>query len=90
MDCWDCVNWVGCLAWAKVLDELIKSKLEPRSVRVRLVGYANSGYRLYDHTSRSIVTSCNVIFEEGTRHRPLTVLGEGEDDLVARVRGLKS
>lgn len=72
----------GCLAWAKVPDELIKSKLEPRSVRVCLVGYANSGYRLYDQTSRSIVTSCDVIFEEGTGHRSLTVMGESEDDPV--------
>lgn len=76
----------GCLAWAKVPDELVKSKLDPRSVRTRLVGYANSGYRLYDPRSRSIVTSRDVIFEEGTGHRPLTILDETMD-CVTRTTG---
>lgn len=70
----------GCLAWAKVPEELIRSKLDPRSVKARLVGYANSGYRLYDPRSRTIVTSRDVIFEEGIGHRPLMVLDEMRDD----------
>lgn len=73
----------GCLAWAKVPDELIRSKLDPRSVKTRLVGYANGGYRLYDQGTRSIVTSRDVIFEEGTGHRALTTLNPEEDELTA-------
>lgn len=69
----------GCLAWAKVPSELVKLKLDPQSVKTRLVGYANSGYRLYEPRSRSIVMSRDVIFEEGTGHRSLTVLDEPEE-----------
>lgn len=54
----------GCWAWAKVPDELIKSKLDPRSVKAWLVGYTNSGYRLYDQGTRLIMTSQDVIFKE--------------------------
>ncbi|KAG5719221.1 hypothetical protein E4T56_gene13428 [Termitomyces sp. T112] len=70
----------GCLAWAKVPEELVKSKLDPRSVRTRLVGYVNSGYRLYNQGSRTIVTSRDVIFEEGKGHQALTILDADEEE----------
>lgn len=42
----------GCIVFAKVLKELIKSKLEPKLVKCVLVGYAGmGGYRLFDKTS---------------------------------------
>lgn len=68
-------SW-GCLVWAKIPEELIRSKLDPRSVKTCLVGYANSGYRLYDQGTRLIITSRDVIFEEGTGHRSLTILDD--------------
>ena len=68
------------MAWAKVPKELIRSKLDPRSVRTHLVGYANSGYCLYDQISQTIVTSRDVIFEEGVGHCPLTILTVPEDE----------
>lgn len=70
----------GCLAWAKVPKELVKSKLDPRSVKAQLVGYANSGYQLYEPGTRSIVTSWDVIFEEGKGHRALTILSDEDDE----------
>ena len=42
----------GCIMFAKVLKELIKSKLEPKLVKCVLVGYAGmGGYCLFDKTS---------------------------------------
>ena len=44
-----------------------------------MVGYSSHGYCLYDRTNRLIVTSRNVIFEEGLGHRTLTL--SDKDDL---------
>ncbi|GLB45566.1 putative reverse transcriptase (RNA-dependent DNA polymerase) [Lyophyllum shimeji] len=41
----------------------------------------DNGYKLYDQGTRSIITSRDVIFEEGVGHRSLTVLSD--DDLLA-------
>lgn len=77
--CMDHLQPWGCLAWAKIPEELVRSKLDPRLVKTRLVGYTNGGYRLYDQRSRSVVTSRDVIFDEGVGHRSLTVINDSEE-----------
>ena len=68
----------GCITWAKVPEELIKSKLDPWSVKTCLVGYANGKYQLFDQGLQTIVTSWDVIFKEGSGHRSLTVLDNND------------
>lgn len=46
-----------------------------------MVGYSSHGYRLYDKNTRVIVTSRDVIFEEGVGHRTLEI--PEDDDLVS-------
>ena len=71
----------GCIAYARVPNELIRSKLDPRSVKYVMVGYSTHGYRLYNRNTRLIITSRDVIFEEGVGHRPMAY--PDEDDLVS-------
>ena len=46
-----------------------------------IVGYANSGYQLYNWSSHSITTSHDVIFKEGTGYCFLTVLEEPKENI---------
>ncbi|KAG6873637.1 hypothetical protein C0992_008496 [Termitomyces sp. T32_za158] len=62
-------------------EELIKSKLDPCSVKTQLVGYANSGYQLFNQENWMIMTLRDVIFEEGTGHRALTILDSGDEEV---------
>lgn len=55
------IHKFGCDAHAKVLGYL--KKLEPRSKRYKLVGYAPNGYRLWDNEARTIIIARDVIFE---------------------------
>ncbi|KAG6863320.1 hypothetical protein C0991_006750 [Blastosporella zonata] len=48
-----------------------------------MVGYSTNGYRLFNRNSRTIISSRNVIFEEGIGHRSLTVLDDKNGDLLA-------
>ena len=43
-----------------------RKKLDPRSIEMTLVGYkpGSKGYRLWNSTTRSIILSCNVTFDE--------------------------
>lgn len=38
----------GCMAFTKVSEELIRSKLDSMLVKYVLVGYCNNGYKLYN------------------------------------------
>lgn len=70
------------IAFAKVPEELIRSKLDPYLVKYILVGYAGvGGYRLYDKATRSIIIFCDVIFDEGTGHYSLMIV-DATDNLV--------
>lgn len=72
----------GFSAYAKVPEE-VQLKLDLQSVKYTLIGYAGmGGYRLLNHATRTRVISHDMIFDEGTRHRVLTVIEES-DDLLA-------
>lgn len=64
----------GCIGYARVPEELIRSKLDPRSVKYVMVGYSSYGYRLYDRTHRLIVTSQSIVFEEGVTESQLLLV----------------
>ncbi|KAG5717498.1 Copia protein, partial [Termitomyces sp. T112] len=66
----------GCVGYARVPEELTRSKLDPRSVKYILVGYSSHGYHLYDKAHRLIITSRDVIFEEGSGHRTVQMLDD--------------
>lgn len=50
----------GCTAYAKVLG--YRKKLDNRSKKYILVGYAPNGYRLYDPAEKRIIVSRDVVF----------------------------
>ena len=69
-----------CVAFAKVPKELVKSKLKPKSVKCIMVGYAViEGYCLFDRTSRMILTSCDIIFDEGSGHRTHIIANKADN-----------
>lgn len=70
------------MAFAKISEELIRSKLDSRSAKYVLVGYCDNGYRLYDQGTCLIVILYNIIFDEGLRHCSLTTISDDDDDLV--------
>jgi transposase InsO family protein len=61
----------GAKCWAKVPIAHGASKLDPRSVECRLLGYASGSgnYKVQDVTSRRVFVSRDVIFEEGQPRR---------------------
>jgi Reverse transcriptase (RNA-dependent DNA polymerase)/Pol polyprotein, beta-barrel domain/GAG-pre-integrase domain/gag-polypeptide of LTR copia-type len=61
----------GAKCWAKIPTALGPSKLDPRSVECRFLGYASGSgnYKVQDATSRRVFVSRDVIFEEGQPHR---------------------
>ena len=71
----------GCVGYARVPEELIKSKLDPQLVKYAMVGYSSHGYRLYNKNACIVVTSQDIIFEEGTGHQTLVL--PDEDDLIS-------
>lgn len=68
----------GARCWAKIPTAHGRSKLDPRSVECRLLGYAsgNGNYRVQDIVSRRVFISRDVIFEEGQPRRTLAGVGE--------------
>lgn len=53
----------GCAAYALVAKEK-RTKLDPKSRKLIMVGYSPSGYRLYDPVEKSITISRDVVFKE--------------------------
>lgn len=68
----------GAKCWAKVPTALGGSKLDPRSVECRLLGYATGrgNYKVQNVTSHRVFVSRDVIFEEGQPHRTSASVGE--------------
>ena len=74
----------GSKCWAKIptvngAQVTGGSKLDPRSVECRLLGYYAPGagnYKVQDIVTRRIYVSRDVVFEEGYPHRTLTSVGE--------------
>jgi len=57
------------MAYAHILLDLNISKLQPRSVRITLLGYnSRNEYKLLDRSTGAIFLSRDVIFEKGTTH----------------------
>lgn len=54
----------GCHAYNFIPKENQQSKLDVRSHKMIMVGYADNGYRLWDAMNRKIVLGRNVIFDE--------------------------
>ena len=73
----------GAKCWAKIptvhgAQVTGGSKLDPRSVACRFLGYASGAgnYRVQDVESRRVYVSRDVVFEEGQPRRTLTSVGE--------------
>lgn len=52
----------GSKAWAYKLPK--ENKLEPRATKVRMIGYAGAGYRVWNPTSNEVFVSRDVTFNE--------------------------
>ena len=73
----------GAKCWAKIptlhgAQVTGGSKLDPRSVACRLLGYTAGGgnYKVQDVDTRRVFVSRDVVFEEGRAHRTLANVGE--------------
>jgi hypothetical protein len=68
----------GARCWAKVPAGLGGSKLDPRSLECRFLGYATGrgNYKVQDITSHRVFVSRDVVFEEGQPHRTSASAGE--------------
>jgi hypothetical protein len=73
----------GAKCWAKIptlhgVQVTGGSKLDPRSIECRLLGYAsgNGNYRVQDVSTRRVYVSRDVVFEEGNPHRTSASVGE--------------
>jgi len=73
----------GAKCWAKIprvngVQVTGGSKLDPRSVECRLLGYASGhgNYKVQDWSTRRIYISRDVVFEEGQPHRTSASVGE--------------
>lgn len=53
----------GCICYSRVPDAL-RSKLDNKGKKCRLVGYTENGYRLWDLENKKLIHSRNVIFNE--------------------------
>ena len=76
----------GCRCWAKIptvhgVQVTGGSKLDPRAVECRLLGYAGGrgNYKVQDIAFRRVFVSRDVVFEEGDPHH--TSLSVGENDV---------
>jgi len=59
----------GCTSYAHVPLDLNQFKLNPRLVKITLLGYfEHNGYKLLDKSTGAIFKSRDVIFEEGITH----------------------
>ena len=71
---------LGCNAWAKIPKEKGESKLSPRSIQGKLIGYmGHRGYRTYIPATHKIIESRDVIFEEGLGHWSLPKMDKQND-----------
>ena len=73
----------GSRCWAKLptvhgMQVVGGSKLDPRSVECRLLGYASGSgnYKVQDINTNRVFVSRDVVFEEGRPHRTLASVGE--------------
>ena len=78
----------GAKCWAKVPTALGGSKLDPRSVECRFLGYTTGrgNYKVQDIVSHRVFVSRDVVFEEGQPHRTSASVGENipifETDII--------
>ena len=68
----------GAKCWEKVPAGLGGSKLDPRSVKCRFLGYSTGrgNYKVQDVVTHRVFVSQDVIFEEGQPHRTSASVGE--------------
>lgn len=52
----------GCDGYVKVLGQ--SKKLDPRSVKMTFIGYAQNGYRMWDPQKKKVIISRDVVFDE--------------------------
>lgn len=62
------------------------SKLEPRALEMRVVGYAGAGYRLWNTENNSIIISRDVTFDEHDfdfrKVKRVTQMEENEEESI--------
>lgn len=58
------IHIFGCTAHALIPPEDREGKLSPHSKKLKLVGYCNNGYRLWDEEKCKVVMSRSVTFDE--------------------------
>lgn len=61
------IKLFGCSAYNLIPKEMRKSKLDPRTEKMIMVGYADNGYRLWDEKDERIVHGRNIVFNEQRR-----------------------
>ncbi len=68
------------------------SKLEPRGIECRLLGYAGGrgNYKVQDINSNRVFVSRDVVFEEGQPHRTSPSVGENNIPLFDVAIGVKT
>lgn len=58
------IKLFGCTAYNLIPKEIRKTKLDPHCKKLRMIGYADNGYRLWDEEEKKVIHARNVIFEE--------------------------
>jgi len=87
----------GAKCWAKVpvlhgVQVTGRSKLDPRSLECRFLGYAggHGNYKVQDVLSRGVFVSRDVVFEEGQPHRTSPSVGEQNVPLFDTTLGVET
>ena len=85
----------GARCWAKIptvhgAQVTSGSKLDPRAVECRFLGYAGShgNYKVQETASRHVFVSRDIVFDEGDPHRTSPSVGEKEGSLFDVTLGL--
>lgn len=71
----------GCTAYAHIAKELRK-KLDSKTTKCVMMGYATSGYRLWDATKHKIIVARDVIFNEMWNREAVVDASNGSDSEI--------
>ncbi|CCO30980.1 Retrovirus-related Pol polyprotein from transposon TNT 1-94 Includes: RecName: Full=Protease [Rhizoctonia solani AG-1 IB] len=81
----------GCKAWARI-PENKRSKLQARSIECRYLGYApnRKAHILVDHATGKIITSRDVVFDEGGETRQRIIIEDFDNEVPEGVGDAKN
>lgn len=61
------IKLFGCTAYNLVPKECRSGKLDSHSQKLKMVGYTNNGYRLWDSNTKQVICGRNIIFDENPK-----------------------